>query len=558
VALIGALVLGALPSALAAPGDSAAEALGVGPDGRFAGTAQPQKSTWYVIHYQGSDTAATITLEYQPEDSNRTEIFLHTGTPQNPRRESDTATRSGNTLTITFSDPSARDVFIEVQNGHSDRRVSFVGSVSPSSAMATPAAGTATATAGPAAASAQTALTVSEDGSAIGTLGPRQAVWYRFWYGNPGADATISADFSASADNTDLNVYTGSDPNNLTVQTGTPTRANNTLTRRVNLSSPQFVYFSIANNNDATTVAYNGRVSPVFGTPTPVVTATATSVATATGVPAATATPQPGPTSTPQPAPAMPHDERYFTETGYRIDNDAIWSYFQARGRIDTFGFPVSRTFTFLGCTAQIFQRQIAQVCGAGANAQLMNMLDPDIFPYTRVNFSTFPPADDAMKNSTPPVSDPNYATRILEFIRQNAPDVFEGAQVNYQQTFFGLITPAMAGTSDPGILGLLNLEVWGAPISQPMRDPNNSDFIYQRWQRGIMHHIVSQRVTRGILLADYVKQIMRNSPELPPDLRDQARGGRMFAQYCPGAQNWLCRPSELPGTDLTFAFERG
>ena len=115
-----------------------------------------------------------------------------------------------------------------------------------------------------------------------------------------------------------------------------------------------------------------------------------------------------------------------------------------------------------------------------------------------------------------------------------------------------------MAGTSDPGILDMLNLEAWGAPISRPQRDPNNRDFIYQRFQRGILHYTASQRLTQGVLLADYLKQVLRDSPELPGDLRQQARFSAYFAQYCPGAPGWLCRPHELPGTDLTFAFERG
>ena len=58
----------------------------------------------------------------------------------------------------------------------------------------------------------------------------------------------------------------------------------------------------------------------------------------------------PIPSAPPKPAHAAaagtsPHDERYFSETGYRIDDDAIWSYFVARGRVPVFGFPVSRTF---------------------------------------------------------------------------------------------------------------------------------------------------------------------------------------------------------------------
>src|SRR5690348_8047476 len=37
--------------------------------------------------------------------------------------------------------------------------------------------------------------------------------------------------------------------------------------------------------------------------------------------------------------PPVAHDERYFSETGYRIDDDGIWSYFTARGRVPVFGF---------------------------------------------------------------------------------------------------------------------------------------------------------------------------------------------------------------------------
>lgn len=265
------------------------------------------------------------------------------------------------------------------------------------------------------------------------------------------------------------------------------------------------------------------------------------------------------PGSLPPPPPAAPpvvHDERYFPQTGYRVD-DGIWAFFRTRGGLNVFGFPVSRTFTFLGCPVQVFQRQIAQVC-AGRDPAFMNVLDPDIFPFTRVNFSTFPTPDEQLKAATPKVGDPNYDERILQFVREVAPDEFEGVQVNFERTFFGLITPEMAGTTDPGILGILNLQTWGAPISRPMRDPNNPNFIYQRFQRGIMHHVADEGVTRGILLADYLKQMIWNSEELPADLRQQSGASRFFRQYCPGAPGWLCRPDQLPGTDLTHAFEPG
>jgi hypothetical protein len=250
------------------------------------------------------------------------------------------------------------------------------------------------------------------------------------------------------------------------------------------------------------------------------------------------------------------HDARYFVETRYRIDNDAIWGYFQARGGVDVFGFPVSRTFTFLGCTSQIMQRQVAQVCADG-QPRLVNLLDPEIFPYTQINGSTFPAPDRGLKASTPQVTDPNYASAILDFVRANAPDNAVGRPVGFGRAFFGSVTAAQAGTSDAGIIGLLDLEVWGAPISGPIADPSNSNFVYQRFQRGIMHFDASTGVTRGILLADYLKSVLTGQ-NVPDDLRQQASGSRFYGQYTPGAPLWLARPIDLPGTDLSWAFEQG
>lgn len=247
--------------------------------------------------------------------------------------------------------------------------------------------------------------------------------------------------------------------------------------------------------------------------------------------------------------PLVPHDERYFGQTGYRVD-DRIWRYFRARGEVAVFGFPVSRTFTLLGCQAQMFQRQVAQVCD-GQPPRLMNLLDPDIFPYSHVNGSTLPLVDRALKARTPVPGSAGYSSSIVDFVRASAPDTFDGQPVEFGRTFRGLITAQMAGSADP----LFDLEVWGAPISRPQRDPDNSDFVYQRFQRGIMHFDARTGQTSGLLLADYLKAIMRDR-DVPPDLLADARSSRFFAQYCVGAPHWLCRPGDLPGTDLTLAFE--
>jgi hypothetical protein len=280
-----------------------------------------------------------------------------------------------------------------------------------------------------------------------------------------------------------------------------------------------------ATSGVTTTVSYTVLAA---ATPVPVV------APTATPVPAAPPAPAPVPN-----APAMAHDDRYFGQTGYRIENDQVWGFFQQYGGLSTFGFPVSRTMGFLGCPVQMFQRQIIQVCPS-QGAALINMLDPEIFPYTQVNGSTFPAPDPTMKNNTPQVGSPTYAEDINAFVQTNVPDTALGQPVNFFQTF--------------NTLG--GLTIWGAPISAPQADPANGNFVYQRFQRGIMHFVVGQG-TQSILLADYLKAIMMNK-DVPPDLLGQSRETRFFNQYCPGQTMWLCRPNDLAGTDLTFAFVQG
>ncbi len=572
--------------ALAAPGDTPSEAIPIDVDGRFAGAVAPQSARWYRFAYRGG-TPVTITLAYQPAASATLGLAVYTGDAANPRAEDVSVARRDNTVSAVWSDPNGRDVFVQVTNTGPVTGVGFVGSIAPGGALNTPGGPTTptpTSTA-PAGASAADALTIQGDGRFAGTLQPRQALWYRFWYANPGANAVVSVGFTPAGTSTDLNLYTGPDVNTLTPQSGTPSRTTptasptntltatptsatpsasrtpsptptatppslgaETLSRTVNLPTAQWVYITVVNNNDGTLLAFGGTVNPAGApptlSPTPTLTATLTSTPTAT------------PTPLVQPAPPLPHDGRYFGQTGYRIDNDAIWGYFQARGGVDVFGYPVSRTFTFLGCTTQVLQRQVAQVCSDG-QPRLINVLDPEIFPYTQVNGSTFPAPDQGLKSQTPKVDDPNYSTTILDFVRANAPDTFNDRPVGFGRTFFGSVQPGRAGTDDPGILGLLDLELWGAPISRPQTEPTNPNFIYQRFQRGIMHYDATTGATRGILLADYLKSIL-TAQGLPADLRQQAQGNRLFGQYSPGAPMWLARPFDLPGTDLTFAFEPG
>jgi hypothetical protein len=340
--------------------------------------------------------------------------------------------------------------------------------------------------------------------------------------GLPGAQITLSVSGFQSGETVDI---TFNGPSIGTVTADTNGSANLTFTLPTLAAG---TYGATATGQTSKRAANASFVMLASGTPQP----------TAGATPQPTATPVPAPGQQPV-APPLTHDDRYYAQTGYRIDNDQVWGFFQQYGGLPTFGYPVSRTATFLGCPVQFFQRQIIQVC-SGQGAALMNMLDPEIFPYTRVNGSVFPAPDDNMKAQTPPVSDPNYSDKINQFIQANVPDTANGQPVNFNATFI--------------TLGGLN--IWGAPISTPQPDPSNGNFIYQRFQRGIMHYIAGTG-TESVLLADYLKAILMNQ-NVPADLLEQARESRYLAQYCPGNPQWLCRPADLGGTDLTFAFVQG
>jgi hypothetical protein len=541
VLLIGALLVGILP-AQAQNGSSAVEAIPVGTDGKFAGTDAPASSLWYKFNYIGGGQTVTATVTFEPADSNRLDIFFFTGDASNPTPAGGQSTLNGNVRTLTFTDQGgARVVFLKVENDHPDRSVSFVGALSPTSTIATPTPTSganpptpqSTATAGPVATNAANAITLVSTPFS-GTLAPGQAVWYRFYYGNPGADTTVSISVAPTADNVDLNIYTGTDISNLgsSIQGGNQVRTNNTISRHVQLPNNQFVFFSLGNNSNGV-IAYGGSVNPFVAPPA---TPTPTAGATGTTTPGAT----PTVVATPPAAPTIAHDAQYYAQTGYRVDDQAV-SFFQSRGAVETFGYPISRMFTFLGCPVQMYQRLIIQLC-PGQGPALINLLDPEIFPYTRVNGSVFPSPDDQLKAQTPAVGTPEYAN-ILTFIQSVTPDTFNGQPVNYWQTFM-----ARGG-----------LEVLGAPISRPQADPSNTNFIYMRFQRVILHYRAGIG-TEPLLLADYLKQIMLGpgAPNLPQDLQQQASSSRFFAQYCRGNTRWICRPSDLPGSDLTFAFEQG
>jgi hypothetical protein len=253
--------------------------------------------------------------------------------------------------------------------------------------------------------------------------------------------------------------------------------------------------------------------------------------------------------------PGMPTEAQAncFSQTGFCITNPAFADYYRLRGEERILGFPISRSFTLEGFEVQFFQRVVLQM--QGGQVARLNVLDPNVMPMTRANGSTFPPPDPALAAQAPPVSSPTYAQDVDAFIKKVSPNTFNGQPVGFY-TLFSTTVPA-GTTTDPNLVTLLNLEIWGVPTSNPAPDPANGGFIYQRWQRGIMHFRAEVPVTEGILVGEYFKAVITGR-SLPPDLAQDMQGSRYSGQYQPGAPGWVARPSTLPNTDMTNAFEPG
>src|SRR4051794_21828696 len=254
---------------------------------------------------------------------------------------------------------------------------------------------------------------------------------------------------------------------------------------------------------------------------------------------------------------AQQSDARYFAETGFRIANDEFWNFFQGRGAARTFGFPTSREMQLKGFTVQFFQRGVMQL---GANGvQTLNLLEDGLLPYTTINGSTFPAPDAALIKAAPSPTDPAYNTKIIDFVKENAPDTWEGMPVNFNKTFTNTVSYDDAfprGEGPASLLPLYNLQIWGAPTSKPVRDPKNNNFVYLRFQRGIMHYDEGCKCTQGLLLGDYLKALITGQ-NLPIDLEAQAKDSPLLKQYANSGATGLARAADLPGSNLKDGFEK-
>jgi uncharacterized protein with LGFP repeats len=82
------------------------------------------------------------------------------------------------------------------------------------------------------------------------------------------------------------------------------------------------------------------------------------------------------------------------------------------------------------------------------------------------------PQVDPALVFVTPTPDQPNYDARLEAFVDSTVPDTWNGAPVQFLSTL-----------QDTGV------DVLGAPTSAPKADPNNPNFVYQRFQNGVLFY---------------------------------------------------------------------
>jgi hypothetical protein len=250
------------------------------------------------------------------------------------------------------------------------------------------------------------------------------------------------------------------------------------------------------------------------------------------------------------------NDPAFFAATGYRIGSPTALSYFQHRGGVRTFGYPVSNEFPLLGKRVQIFQRQMLEI-GQDGTVTPATILDPAVLPIAHIDGLNLPTTDADLVGSAPTPASPDYAAQAVSFISVYVPDEWNGQPVKFQTTFLNTVSCADAFGTDPcdeTLLPIFALELWGLPTSLPTSDPVNPDFVYQRFERGIMHFSRATGLTQGLLVGDWLKRVMIGV-DLSPDIGNDVRRSRYFAQYAPTRPLALDRPIDLPDTSLAQAF---
>jgi uncharacterized protein with LGFP repeats len=117
---------------------------------------------------------------------------------------------------------------------------------------------------------------------------------------------------------------------------------------------------------------------------------------------------------------------------------------------------------------------------GVATFGALLMLTTGQVMAAGEVNGLTLPPPDPAVAFVAPSPDQANYAARLQVFLQATVPDTWNGQPVQFLSTYNDL------GGAD----------ALGLPASAPKADPNNPNFIYQRFERGALFYNASEGST--------------------------------------------------------------
>ena len=241
--------------------------------------------------------------------------------------------------------------------------------------------------------------------------------------------------------------------------------------------------------------------------------------------------------------PAAPPDSMLraspvFQETGFAVADGPIGTYFAARGGVRTFGPPVSNAFPLLGSTIQIFRDHVLKLEPNGA-VTTVNLFALGAIPFRNVGGRIIPEVDPYLVATAPVPGTPDYAARVQAFIQETVPNQWENMPVGFHQAFVGTVRAedALPNGGERALLTGFSHEIWGLPVSRPMRDAQNPNVVLLRWERGVMAWDRQSGVVTTVPLGETFKQVLTGEglgPGGPPQRP---------------ARSSCCRPGPTPRT---------
>jgi hypothetical protein len=132
--------------------------------------------------------------------------------------------------------------------------------------------------------------------------------------------------------------------------------------------------------------------------------------------------------------------------------------------------------------------RKIKRVLAMGAVLAMMMVfvaLAPSAAAQGPLDGLSVPPADPAMAFITPTPDQPDYSARLQAFLQATVPETWNGQPVAFYSTL-----------DDMGI------DTVGLPTSAPAADPQNPNFIYQRFQNDVLFYNATDGTTSVLPLS--------------------------------------------------------